>query len=87
MGNEMIKLFIISVLFFKLSAVSNYSCIEKMDELKQLKVAKVSLTEDILAYMFSGGMIELPKTEDEKILVQKISILEMELKLCRSENE
>ena len=75
---------LIGFLFFNLSAKEKTTCIEKLNQLQNLKSQKASVVENVAAYMLSWNAINFSKREDEKNLEYKIRILEIELKSCKS---
>lgn len=75
---------IISFIVLHLSAEDNYSCLEKMDQLKKLKSQKETVVEKSGLYFLSGNLTVFFQSKEEKELDEKIRILEIELESCKS---
>ncbi len=76
--------FLMSLLYLNGVAEINSTCIEKIDQLNELKSQQNSALEKTAAFLFTGKiLLPFKKSEDDKTLEQKIRLLEIELKSCK----
>ncbi|MFA6137130.1 MAG: hypothetical protein WC667_03475 [Sulfurimonas sp.] len=75
--------FLMSLLYLNGVAQNNFTCIEKIDQLNELKSQQNSVLEKTAAFLFTNNLTAFQKNEDDKVLEQKIRLLEIELKSCK----
>ncbi|MDO8453750.1 MAG: hypothetical protein Q7S59_04200 [Sulfurimonas sp.] len=75
--------FLMSLLYLNGVAEINSTCIEKINQLNELKSQQNSALEKTAAFLFTNNLTAFQKNKDDKILEQKIRLLEIELKSCK----
>ncbi len=75
--------FLMSVSYVNLIAENNSTCIEKINQLNALKSQQNSALEKTATFIFTNNLTAFQKSEDDKLLEQKIRLLEIELKSCK----
>ncbi|MFA6191118.1 MAG: hypothetical protein WC665_02070 [Sulfurimonas sp.] len=83
MKHSLIIAVLISFLYLNGVAENNSTCIEKINQLNALKSQQNSALENTAAFLLTSNLTAFQKSEDDKLLEQKIRLLEIELKSCK----
>ncbi len=71
----------------QLSAMDHNDCIAKLEELGTLKADKATWIERSAAFVFTGNWASLSKSEQDRLIEERIRVLTLELKSCKGIQE